>query len=275
MKSKFKIILNMLTLFTTGLLLVALVFGWYVTNKVANVEAGTGLTALNDSITLEDTVIAKIYYLKGDVTTETYQRGANGKLYLIKREFAVAEGEAPATQNYTVSEEKPFFIRSLLPGEYIDITIGYSMDDSFDGANYSVGLMNVNGSGEMTSATNFTLDGKTHYATGAFKWKNISLKSGNITVLQSLTSGTVVNNFSSATYAWVGEYDITKNDETNIRIPTLNHTWDNDYTKLFYTFRIFEDFNQYYDLVAQSASYTGDPLLSFLTLDVGNIYILA
>ena len=274
MNKRFKMISNIIMLSLTALLLVMLSFGWYAVNKTASVEAGTGLTASNDAITFDSTVIAKTYYLKGDITTDTYTREDNGKLYLIKREYYVTEGTAPETQTYTVSNNQPFFIRSLLPGEYVDITFGYSMKDEFDGASYTVGLMNVNGSGSST-AQSFTLDGKTHYATGAYKWKNVSLKSGNITVLESLTSGTVVNSFTSAEFAWIGEYDIAKNDDTNIKIATLNHTWDSDYTKLFYTFRIFEDFTQYYELVAQSASYTGDPLLSFLTLDIGNVYVLA
>ena len=126
--------------------------------------------------------------------------------------------------------------------------------------------MNVNGSGP-TGRASFELDGKTHYATGAYKWKNISLRSGS-------RSGTVINNFSTANYSWIGSYDINSNDATNLRIETLSHTWDSDYESIYYTFRIFEDFTQYYELVGQSSTYTGDALLSFLTLQIGYVYVL-
>ena len=55
---KFKTLFNIISLSLTSLLLVMLAFGWYVVNKQANVTAGTGLTALNDSVVFDDTVIA-------------------------------------------------------------------------------------------------------------------------------------------------------------------------------------------------------------------------
>ena len=266
MSRKFKTLFNLLSLSLTSLLLVMLVFGWYAVNKQANVTAGTGLTALNDSVVFDDTVVAEIHYLNHVTTTETYTRSDNGSLYLIKRSIYDQELDTTTETNYSVSDNLPFFISSLLPGEYVDVTIGFSIADSLDGANYTIGFMDVNGSGP-TGRTSFELDGKTHYATGAYKWKNISLRSGS-------RSGTIINNFSTSNYSWIASYDINRNDSTNLRIETLNHTWDSDYESIYYTFRIFEDFTQYYELVGQSSTYTGDALLSFLTLQIGYVYVL-
>ena len=109
------------------------------------------------------------------------------------------------------------------------------------------------------------LDGHKHYAMGAYKWKNISLKDA---------SNTVINNFSTQDFQWFSPYDITKDDDTNLRIESLNGIWDKDYESLNYTFRVFEDFTQYYELVGKSSTYTGDALLSFLTLQIGFIYVM-
>ena len=266
MNRKFKVISNFVMLSLTGLLLVMLSFGWYVVNKTSYVNGGTGLTSENDSVTFDTTVIAEIHYLNHVVTTETYTRDDDGSLYLIKRSTHDLELDTTTETNYELSSHEPFFIRSLLPGEYIDITIGYSISDDFDNSNYTIGFMNVNGSGPE-GRTSFTLDGKVHYATGAYKWKNISLRSGSRT-------GTIINDFSTATYSWFGTYNINQNDATNIRIESLSHTWDSDYGSLYYTFRVFEDFTQYYELVGQSSTYTGDALLSFLTMKIGNVYVL-
>lgn len=266
MNKKFKMLFNILSLSLTSLLLVILAFGWYATNKRAEVTSGTGLTALNDSVSFDNTVIAEIHYLNHITTTETYTRSDNGNLYLIKRTVYDEELETTTETNYSLSDRLPFLISSLLPGEYVDVTIGFSISDSLDGADYTIGFMDVNGGGP-TGRTSFSLDGKTHYATGAYKWKNISLRSGS-------RNGTVVSNFNNADYSWIGSYDIDSNDETNLRIETLSHTWDNDYDSLYYTFRIFEDFTQYYELVGQSSTYTGDALLSFLTLQIGYVYVL-
>jgi hypothetical protein len=40
------------------------------------------------------------------------------------------------------------------------------------------------------------------------------------------------------------------------------------------SFSIYEDFTQYYELVGKSSTYTGDALLSFLTLQIGFIYVM-
>lgn len=257
---KLKLICYSTSLLLTMLLLVMLSFGWYAVNKTANVENATGLVGDDGVVQFEDTVLAKIYYLNGNITTETYTRESNGDLYLTKREYYIEEGTPRATENYTVADNQRFFVRSLLPGEYVDVTIGYHMKDEDNGSGYSIGFMDVTGG-------SFQLDGKTHYATGAYKWKSVSLKSGSI-------NGTVVNDFSTANYSWFNTYNIASNDETNLRITTHTHTWNTSYGKLFYTFRIFEDFTEYYRLVGQSSTYTGDALLSFLTLNIGRIYVL-
>lgn len=266
MNRKIKTVFNIITLTLTCLLLIILSFGWYAVNKTANVTAGTGLTSLNKPVIFDNTVTAKIHYLNHITTTETYTRSSDGYLYLVNRSIHDDDLDTTTETNFDISSKEPFFIRSLLPGEYVDVTIGFSIADEFDGANFSIGFMNVSGSG-LNGTGAFTLDGKTHYATGAYKWKNISLREGSAT-------GTIIDDFQSADYSWFNTYNINQNDSNDLRIETLNHTWDNDYNKVFYTFRVFEDFTQYYELVGQSSTYAGDALLSFLTLQIGLIYVL-
>ena len=47
-------------------------FAWYAVNKQANVTAGTGVTAANESIRILDEVKAVKYSLNGDITTNIY-----------------------------------------------------------------------------------------------------------------------------------------------------------------------------------------------------------
>jgi hypothetical protein len=244
-------------------MLIMLSFGWYAVNKQANVNSGTGLTSDNNNVLFSDTITAEINYLNHTKAIETYKRRDNGSLYLTKRSLHDLELDTITNTNYTEADNIGFFIRSLLPGEYVDITIGFSITDDFDHSSYSIGFMNVNGGGSFNKY--FMLDSHKHYAMGAYKWKNISLKD---------SSNTVINDFSNADYNWFSSYDINSDDDTNLRIESLNGIWDKDYESLNYTFRVFEDFTQYYELVGKSSTYTGDALLSFLTLQIGFIYVM-
>ena len=262
MNKKFKLISNLIVLSLTSLLLIMLSFGWYAVNKQANVNSGTGLTSDNNNVVFSDTITAEITYLNHTKAIETYKRRDNGSLYLTKRILYDVQPVTPIVitdEDFTEAQNKGFFIRNLLPGEYVDITIGFSITDEFDNSSYSIGFMNVNGNKD------FMLDGHKHYAMGAYKWKNISLKDA---------SNTVINNFSTQDFQWFSPYDITKDDDTNLRIESLSGIWDKDYESLNYTFRVFEDFTQYYELVGKSSTYTGDALLSFLTLQIGFIYVM-
>lgn len=258
MKERTKLIFNITSLLLTALLLIFIVYGWYVTNTSVHVDGITGLTA-SDGVEFEETVKATTYYLSGDRTYDTYTRVSDGSLYLTERRYLIV-GDSKPTETYSVSERKPFFIEKLLPGEYVDITIGYKLPSKNDNMDYTVGFMDVTGG-------SFTLDGKTHYATGAFKWQSVSLVSGSI-------NGTVINDFANDELQWINTYNIDSNDNTNLKITTMTHNWQNSYNKLFYTFRIYEDFTEYYRLVGQATNFDGTALLSTLTLNIGYIFVL-
>ena len=140
-------------LFLTCLLMVFTLFAWYAVNKQANVTAGTGVTAANESIRILDEVKAVKYSLNGDITTNTYNRNSSGRLVLVKSEIYTAETKT--TETITEFAEVEFVIGEMLPGEHVDITIGYTIDESKDGSNYTIYLKNIVGDA-------FVIDEKTH-----------------------------------------------------------------------------------------------------------------
>lgn len=257
MGKRIKLILNVITLSITALLMVFSLFAWYAVNKTANVTAGTGLTAADDSVHLLDEVIAKRYFLNGDITTNTYNKNSSGRLVLVESEIYTALTDS--TEVVTSFQTTEYFvIREMLPGEHVDITIGYSMDISKDGSSYTISLKSIVGD-------SFVIDGKTHYVTGAFRYKNISLKDENDLAVSNFTA--------DLDYTWFNQYSIDTNDSATLDRTILSHTWDSDYGSLYYTFSIYEDFTQYYRLIAQSENSYGN-LLSRKNFNIGEIFIV-
>lgn len=257
-KSKMMFISSVVSAFLCLFLLIISVFAWYVTNKKTNVTASTGLTADSHLIHFTDTVLAVRHCLSGDVITNTYERKSNGSLELIRSEIDYFDSSKTdeVITTFTASQ-KAFKISEILPGEYIDITIGYYMDESYDGRNYRFRLDNID-------ADRFMIDGKSHYVTGVFKYKNISLVDNNSNTPSDFTPDT--------SFTFFNEYNIDLDDPLNLRVNLFNHTWDNDYERLYYTFRIQEDFSQYYSLISQASTSYGN-LLSKKKLSIGNIFI--
>lgn len=255
---RFKLITNVITLSLTTLLLVFTLFGWYVTNSKAEVHGVTGVSASDSSVSMLDDVTAVRYSLNGDITTNKYKKQSGGKLVLV--ESTVYTASTNTTETIDEFEETTYFvITEMLPGEHVDITIGYTIDSSKDGKNYEIYLKNIVGD-EFKEK----VDGKTHYVTGAFRYKNISLKDSNGTDAAGFTADTE--------YAWFSGYAIDKDDSPALDKVILNHTWDSDYGSLYYTFSIYEDFTQYYRLIAQAEHSYGN-LLSQKNFNIGEIYL--
>lgn len=252
---KFKMITNIITLSLTTLLLVFTLFGWYVTNSKAEVSGVTGVTASDNSVTMLDEVKAIRYSLNGDTTTNTYHKDSDGRLILV--ESIVYTALTNTTENVEVEENTYFVINEMLPGEHVDITIGYNINSSKDGKDYNIYLKNIVGD-------EFIVDGKTHYVTGAFRYKNISLKDANEVDAPDFTADTE--------YTWFNHYSISTSDSATLDMPILSHTWDSDYGALYYTFSIYEDFTQYYRLIAQAENSYGN-LLSRKNFNIGEIYL--
>lgn len=250
-------IVNIIVLSLTSLLLVCSLFAWYAVNKVANVQGGTGVTANEDSVRILDEIKAVRYSLNGDITTNTYHKNSSGQLILTRSVIYTALTDT--TETITEFQTTEYFvIREMLPGEHVDITIGYTIDDSKDGNGYEIYLRNIVGDV-------FVIDGKSHYVTGAFRYKNVSLKDQNQTDVSDFVADTE--------YTWFNHYLIDTNDSPTLDMTILHHTWDSDYGYLYYTFSIYEDFTQYYRLIAQSENSYGN-LLSRKNFNIGEIFLM-
>lgn len=261
-KNKLNLTYSLLSLIMTSFLLVITIFGWYVHNKEVSVSSISAKTSDSSTIQILNEVTAVRHNLNGNVITDTYTRNAsNGVLYLTERITRDVTGDEPVTTilEYTVDEKVPFNINDLLPGEYIDIKVGYNMVSGNNGKDYAIRLNNVKGK-------DFEVDGKTHYATGAFKYAPIKLEdeSGN----------KIFDNSSSIVYSWFTTYSIAEDDVETVSPVLLNHTWQTSYENLYFTFRICEDFSQYYSLISQASQSYG-ALLSKKKVTIGDIYFLA
>ena len=131
------------------------------------------------------------------------------------------------------------------------------MDDSYNNKGYYIRFDNI-------VADSFNIDGKTHYVSGAFKYRNMSLKDNSNNTPTDFTADT--------TYTFFNSYNIAQDDPSDIKVRILSHTWKTSYVRLFYTFRIQEDFSQYYQLISQAQNSYGN-LLSKKKLSIGNIFL--
>lgn len=246
------------------LLLIFTVFAWYVTNSTATASGITAVTAGNNSIHFTNTVIAVRHSLNGDITTNTYTRDGGGDLTLTKSEF-FDSSDGTTTTTTSGFESTAFSIKEMLPGEYVDITIGYYVDEINDGKDYSVAFKSIasDSFNIAYSEDNKNLTHK-HYAAGAFKYRSISLTYGNNLTPADFTADTESH--------WFTTYNINSDDTVTSQIKVLEHTWNNDYEVLNYTFRIEEDFSQYYSLIAASpVSYAN--ILSKKNFNIGMIFL--
>lgn len=258
------LILSITSLILTLCLLVIVVSAWYSANTSVKATGITGLTSNDPKVQFEETVTAVRTKLDGQIVTETYKVVSNSKLYLIKR--VTSANGISIEEIFSEDDKKPLEILAMLPDEYVDITIGYSIT-SLDNAAYTVILNNIRGGSFKVKAYNQNQEMDVeyiHYATGAFKYKNISLKDA---------AGQVLDNFSNEDYTWISTYNPTNDDTTNLKIKILDHTWKSEYQTLYYTFRIYEDFSQYYRLIAQASESYG-ALLSDLRLSIENIFFI-
>ena len=254
---RIRMLASIFSLSLTLLLLVFNLFTWYAVNKTANVTPTTGITANEDTVHILDVVKAIRYSLNGDTTNNTYHKDSTGRLTLVRSEIYTALTDT--TEIITEFETPEYFmINEMLPGEHVDITIGYSIDEGKDGSAYEIYLKNIVGD-------IFIIDGKSHYVTGAFRYKNVSLKDANNNDVPDFTA--------DSEYTWFNHYSIDTNDSPALDMTILYHTWDNDYGSLYYTFSIYEDFTQYYRLIAQSENSYGN-LLSRKNFNIGEIFLL-
>lgn len=260
MKSKINLIVNSIMLSITALLLIVSYYAWYTANREVTADGITGVTANNEVVHFDEPVIAKKHCLSGDLITTYYNiRPIDGVLLLTKMEYYSAEtGETETTTEFQTQQF--FDIKEILPGEYVDITIGYSMETSMNNNSYNVRLNGL--IGEL-----FNIDGFDHSVAGAFKYKSLSLKDE-----AHKDTDTNVSDFTPDTNPiWFCSYDIASADTVASYINILNHTWKDSYDTLYYTFRIEEDFSQYYQLIREAQNSYGN-VLSNKNFSISNVY---
>lgn len=257
--SRLNLIYSLLSVIFTSFLLVITVFGWYVSNRETSITGVSASTGSGSPINILNEVTAVRHNLTGNTITDTYTRNSSdGVLYLTKRITRDVTGQEPTTttETYTLADKKSFNINELLPGEYVDITVGFNMNSGNNGKEYAIELYNVTGEA-------FMVDTYTHYATGAFKYASVSLAN---------EAGTkIVDNSASLSYTWFNEYSISANDSLELSHSLIEGSWQDSYENLYYTFRIYEDFSQYYNLISQASGSYG-ALLSKKKVTIGSIF---
>jgi len=262
MKStKFNLISSLVSATLCALLLVFVIFAWYTANDTVKAEGITGMTASSDCIHYKDEVKAFRHNLDGSTVDNTYMKQSDGSLKLVKQvTFDPKTGGLTTITSF--ASDIYFSITDLLPGEYVDITLGYFMDEECDGYNYNLKLKDITAD---SFEVMFNDVDYTHYVTGAFKHKSLSLVD---------EEGNTPTDFTPSTdFTWFSTYQINKDDEKIEEVKMLNHKWLNSYESLYYTFRISEDFSQYYRLVNQSTKSYGT-LLSKLGICIGSVYLM-
>ncbi len=260
-KTKFNLISNITSMLLCLTLLIFGLFAWYTSNKEVTANGITAMTSSETSIHFKDTVTAKRYSLTGDITTNTYTKQSDGTLILTKQVLYVAKDDSTTTVTEFATTTY-FSITELLPGEYVDVTVGYYMDPECNGNTYKLKLTNIVADSFKVQYNEVDY---THYVTGAFKHRSLSLKD---------EAGNTPANFTASTEdTWFSSYEINQNDSSTVEVQILNHTWLNSYESLYYTFRITEDFSQYYQLIAKSSESYGN-LLSEKNFKIGKIYLM-
>ena len=257
-KVNIRLILNISTLCVCLFLLISVMLAWYTTNTTVSASGISATSSDSKNVNFDEIVKTKRVNLNGDIIDSEYKIASNGNLFLTKRVTTVS-GVAGDEEIHEVSEKIPFSIETMLPGEYIDIQIGFSINDEYNGKNFKVKLNKISGD-------SFIVDGKTHYASGAFKIQNISLR-------KETENGEDILPSNQKEIVWLNEYDIDNNDAINNEKLILGSTWDSSYNKLYYTFRITEDFTQYYALIAKASGSYG-ALLSKKKLYIDQIFFM-
>lgn len=262
MNNKIRLFVNIFTLIVTSFLLIFFIFGWYTSNKNVNANGISASSADVKNIFIEKYLNTIRYNLNKDIIYDTYEVSSDGMLYLIERHTDYYDSnKTDETVSYSVVDKKPFFISEMLPGEYIDIKIGFSMSELKNNTSFKICLNNVSGD-------TFKLDESDlcyHNASCAFKYASVSLYDS--------FNNKIFDNSESITYKWFNIPKIDESDPISFDINLCSETWKSSYVKLYYTFRIFEDFEKYYDLINE-ASNVKEALLSNLNLKIDKIYIL-
>ncbi len=209
---------------------ISTVFAWFSKNKKVT---GSGMSVEVDAkinMKFDGEVIAVRHSLTGEVITNTYGVQEDKVLRLISSVSTNPEYEEPEVTNFLFDE--------MLPGEYVDITVSYISLDDFD-SDYTVSF----GAFDFTNGK-YEINSVTYNVLGAFKTKLLSL-----TYYDEDDGIVSQTDYSSSEYEWLLNYTAGINSEEPEHIVICEDAWTSEYKKASLTFRVYEDFTQYYRLI--------------------------
>lgn len=237
-------------------LVLSVCYAWFLSgnqNRVSSVEMGV---QGDKSMKFGPQVSAARYYLTGAKLENTYNNNG-GTLTLTKTEYTKADEDDESEIAPTVSDE--FLFDNMLPGEYVDITISFYIQNAdMVGSDYKVVLCGF-GTGEENK---FTLgEGETavtYSILGVYQYGLV--KDGVVQPMQ-----------------WLREYKLNEeNDDSSYSVVIYTGTWAEnnvgEANAVQITFRIQEDFSHYYELISQSGV-PFDKYLSEKKLTIGRILL--
>lgn len=223
--------------------------------------------------------------------------------------YEYSYNETDGTYTYTVTNEdkttetvtvyEKYLIDNILPGEYIDVTIGfYLTDSSLQSKGYTITLgdfaseeentfnLNVNTTTTENGTTSTSSSTKQCGVLPAFKWGIPSEENGNDTTTYTFFHGKYdsSNNTNGGFFYYINGGD----DSTYTETIEKNGTWDDsnlstngdgtDCTSVSFTFRIMEDFTEYYklfDYTVSGGTAEYDNYLSNKIMNIGQIRLEA
>ena len=267
---KTKMILSIVSILTVASLLTVVVFStfaWFTINDKA-VMNGFNLSTSNDTFMEYGSVIKAVRTnLNGSFVTNTYSN-VDGKLKI--KTSTIQESIEDEPTNNLPNELGNFLFAEMLPGEYVDISVPYRVTKVPEyGFKYSISLTAFNKTGSFVVPYN-NVD-YTHYVLGVFKYRPISL---NISYNDERDDYLYIFPEDEYDYKWLSSYTLNEDDKLPSAVYIFKDhefsTYLSTYRECTLTFRIYESFDQYFDLIKESGTYQGN-LLSQKTFSIGNL----
>lgn len=237
-------------------LILSVCYAWFLSgnqNRVSSVEMGV---QGDKSMKFGPQVSAARYYLTGAKLENTYNNNG-GTLTLTNTKYTKADEDDESEIAPTVSDE--FLFDNMLPGEYVDITISFYIQNAdMVGSDYKVVLCGF-GTGEENK---FTLgEGETAVT---------------YSILGVYQYG-LVEEGKTPVMSWLREYTVgTPNDDGSYGVTIYSGTWTagnvGQENAFKITFRIQEDFTHYYELI-NASGVPFDKYLSEKKLTIGRILL--
>lgn len=259
-------------------------FAWYAKNAAVTASGMFASVSTDMGMEFTSTVTAVHHQLSDDTITYTYTKADDGTLTLTGKSTTYAEtGETEDASS--VSGE--YLIEDILPGEYIDVTIGFYLTDSeLVGKDYEISLADF----AFESANTFTLSGDnlgntynvTYGVLPAFKWRTVSTvgEKDTDTTTYTFFHGEYSSSNTSGGFFYYASESGGANDSDYSEVITTG-TWAEEnvigaenYSAVPLTFRIKEDFSEYYKIF----SYTNADYSNYLSnkiMSVGQIRLSA